>query len=104
MREANVVIGDAGFDAIGIEDFLAIGREAGVRNVEELACTGTGAIVQVTAESRYDEGKISSLVCVDRWERVVEALANRRRPLAQRIDRFDTEEPTERCSQIERQF
>lgn len=72
MREANITIGDGEFDAMGIGELVSLGREAGIRDFEELACHGTGAIVQVEVESRYDEGRLSALDCVDRWEHVAE--------------------------------
>ncbi|MDG5819495.1 helix-turn-helix domain-containing protein [Natronococcus sp. A-GB7] len=72
MREANIAISDGEFGAMGLEELIALGREAGVRDFEELACHGTGAIVQVTVESRYDEERLSALECVDQWERVAE--------------------------------
>lgn len=72
MREANITISDGEFGTMGIEELIALGREAGIRDFEELACHGTGAIVQVTVESRYDEARLSALDCVDQWERVSE--------------------------------
>lgn len=72
MREANVTVSDAAFDAMGIEELLSQGREAGILEFEELACHGTGAVVQVEVESRYDEDRLSTLECVDRWDRVAE--------------------------------
>lgn len=72
MREANVTVSDSGFDAMGIEELVSLGREAGIRDLEELACHGTGAVVQVEVESRYDEAGLSALTCVDRWEHVTE--------------------------------
>lgn len=72
MREANVTVSDSGFDAMGIEELVSLGREAGIRDLEELACHGTGAVVQVEVESRYDEEELSALTCVDRWKHVTE--------------------------------
>ncbi|MHC3439116.1 helix-turn-helix domain-containing protein [Natrialbaceae archaeon A-gly3] len=72
MREANVSVDDSAFDAMGIEKLVSLGREAGILDVEELACHGTGAVVQVEVEARYDEGRLSELECVDQWERVAE--------------------------------
>lgn len=72
MREANISITDGEFGAMGLEELIALGREAGIRDFEELVCHGTGAIVQVAVESRYDEEQLSALECVDQWERVAE--------------------------------
>lgn len=70
MREANVSVDASGFEAMGIEELVSLGREAGIRNVEELDCRGTGALVQVAVESRFDESRLSALEYVDRWEHV----------------------------------
>ncbi|AUX07831.1 bacterio-opsin activator HTH domain-containing protein [Halalkaliarchaeum desulfuricum] len=72
MREANVSVSDGEFEAMGIGELIALGREAGIREFEELACRGTGAIVQVVVESRYDEERLAELSCVDDWEYVSE--------------------------------
>lgn len=72
MREANVSVGDSAFKAMGIDELVALGREAGIRDFEELACHGTGAIVQVEVEARYDEERLSALEYVDQWEHVSE--------------------------------
>lgn len=72
MREANVSVNDSGFEAMGLEELVALGREAGLRECDELACHGTGAVVQVTVESRYDEERLSTLDCVTQWEHVAE--------------------------------
>ncbi len=72
MREANVTVGDTEFDAMGIEKLISLGRDAGIRNLDELTCHGNGAIVQVEVESRYDEEQLTALACVDEWEHVAE--------------------------------
>lgn len=72
MREARVTISDSEFETMGIEDLVSLAREAGLRDFEELVCRGTGAIVQVEVETPIDEDRLSSLDCVDRWERVAE--------------------------------
>lgn len=72
MREANVTVSDSDFDAMGIEEFVSLGREAGIREFEELVCHGTGAVVQVEVETRYDEERLAELACVDEWEHVSE--------------------------------
>jgi len=72
MREANVSVDDSAFEAMGIEELIALGREAEIQSFEELACHGTGAIVQVEVETRYDEERLAALDCVDQWERVSE--------------------------------
>lgn len=72
MREAHISVSDAAFEAMGIEELIALGREAGILDFEELTCHGTGAIVQVEVETRYDEDRLAALDCVDQWEYVSE--------------------------------
>jgi hypothetical protein len=73
MREAHVSIDDSEFDAMGIEDLVSLCRGAGILDFEELACRGTGAIVQVEVERPIDEERLSTLDCIDRWEYVNES-------------------------------
>jgi len=72
MREASVTVNDAEFDEMGIAELISLGREAGIREFDELACHGTGGVVQVEVESRYDEERLAALGCVDEWEHVTE--------------------------------
>ncbi|APW98437.1 bacterio-opsin activator [Halobiforma lacisalsi AJ5] len=72
MREASVSVGESAFEAMGIETLLALGREAGIRKFEELACRGNGATVRVEVNSRYDEEALEALDCVDQWTHVSE--------------------------------
>jgi DNA-directed RNA polymerase specialized sigma24 family protein len=72
MREARVEIDDSEFETMGIEGLVSLCREAGMQNFEELVCRGTGAVVQVEVETPLDEERLSSLECVDQWERVAE--------------------------------
>jgi hypothetical protein len=58
MREANVTVSDSEFDAMGIEELIALGRDAGMRDL------------QVEVESQYDEERLTALSCVDEWEHV----------------------------------
>lgn len=72
MREAEVSVTDRELESMGIEKLLSLGREAGLVELEELACRGNGAVVQVEVESRYDEEELSALDCVDQWNHVTE--------------------------------
>ena len=72
MREAQVTLSDAEFDTMGIEGLVALCREAGLRDFEELVCSGTGAIVQVEVETLINEKQLSSLECVNQWDHVTE--------------------------------
>lgn len=70
MREARVSVDDEGLDAMGIAGLVAAARAAGLRNVEELACRGTGATVRLDVEDPLDESRLSDLDVVDDWEQV----------------------------------
>lgn len=70
MREADIAVGEAGFEAMGIAELMALGRQAGILTFDELDCRGTGAVVQVEVKQRYDESRLDTLACVDAWEYV----------------------------------
>lgn len=72
MREADISVDDSDFEAMGIGELIAMGRDAGILDFEELECRGTGAVVQVEVASRYDEERLAELECVDTWEYVTE--------------------------------
>lgn len=72
MREADLSLSDAGFDAMGIAELLSISRARGIREFSELTCHGNGAVVQIELDSKYDEQRLSTLECVDTWEYVAE--------------------------------
>lgn len=42
-REANITVTDEDLEAMGIAELVAFGREAGLLELEEVACHGTGA-------------------------------------------------------------
>ena len=73
MREARVTVGDAEFARMGIEGLVSVFRDAGIRDFEELVCRGTGAIVEVGTDERVDEERLSTLPCVEQWERLSES-------------------------------
>jgi len=72
MREAEISVSDADFEAMGVEELFALGRDAGLLDVEELACRGDGGVVRVEVASRFDEDRLSSLSYVDQWTHVAE--------------------------------
>ena len=72
MREANLSVSDAALEELGLGELLALGEEAGLLDLEELACRGNGAVVQAEVTSRYDEDRLDSLACVDDWQYVSE--------------------------------
>lgn len=72
MREAEVSVTDAELAAMGVDDLLSLAREAGLLSVEELACRGNGAVLQLDVETRLDEERLAALDCVDEWQHVAE--------------------------------
>jgi predicted DNA binding protein len=72
MREAEVSVSDTDLEAMGVDGLLSLAREAGLLTVEELACRGNGAVLQVEVETRIDEERLTVLDCVDEWNRVAE--------------------------------
>ncbi|MDS0476295.1 helix-turn-helix domain-containing protein [Natrinema sp. 1APR25-10V2] len=78
MREARVTLSDPAFDRMGIAEFVALARSAGIRGFEELACHGTGAVVQLAVETRLDEDRLAALEYVDWWERIGDSAAEYR--------------------------
>lgn len=72
MHEADISLGGASLDAMGIGELLALTRAAGLRDVEELSCHGTGAVLQIDVGARYDEAALSGLDAVDEWTHVAE--------------------------------
>jgi len=72
MREAIVSMSDAELDAMGMGDLVTYVRDAGIRELEELACHGRGGVVQLDVESRLDGERLSSFEAVDEWEFVAE--------------------------------
>jgi len=72
MREAVLSVSDEELAAMGIEGLVEHCRAAGLRSFEELACRGTGAVIQVEVEEVLDGERLRSLASVDRWELVAE--------------------------------
>lgn len=70
MRQADVTL--MGFDEMGIEELLALSRDAGLLDLRELACHGTGAVVQAEVEARFDHDALAELEYVDHWTHVSE--------------------------------
>jgi DNA-binding CsgD family transcriptional regulator len=72
MREAEVSVTDAELETMGVDELLSLTRESGLQTVDELACRGTGAVLQVEVETRLDEGRLTALEYVDQWNHVAE--------------------------------
>ncbi len=70
MREAVVRIPMSEFRALGLEEFVSLCGEAGLRGITELVCTGPGGILAVQVEHPFQEEQLSALDYVEWWERV----------------------------------
>lgn len=68
MREATIHIPRGEFDDHGIGTFLARCRDAGLRNLTELACGGEGCLLVVTLESSLPVSMWSNLSELEWWE------------------------------------
>lgn len=72
-REAVVRIPTAEYAHPGLEAFVSLCRQAGVKEWRPTACTGPGGIVAIQVEQQFDEEKLSSLEYVSWWERTNQA-------------------------------
>lgn len=72
MREAIVSMSDAELEAMGMGEVVSYVRDAGIRELEELACHGRGGVLQLEVESRLDGERLSSFEAVDEWEFIAE--------------------------------
>jgi len=73
MREAELNLNDAGFERMGIEELVELGRAAGLRDLESLTCRGDGAIVRAETERQLEEQRLAELDWIEQWEHVAEA-------------------------------
>jgi len=70
MREAVLSVSDTELAELGLDELVSLCRDAGVRDFEELACHGDGAVVRVALAEPLDEQRLSALAYVHEWERV----------------------------------
>ena len=73
MREADVSIRDSEFEPVGLGEFVSLCRDAGLKDLVEIACHGNGGIELIFVETPLDEQRLETLECVSRWERVNES-------------------------------
>jgi DNA-binding NarL/FixJ family response regulator len=72
MREAEVRIADSELAEMGIEELVSVATDAGLIAFDELACRGTGAVIQIEVKRRCDESRLAGLSYVDTFNHVVE--------------------------------
>lgn len=70
MREATIRVPEAEFENLGVETFLELCREAGLRDFGELACESDGCLLVVTVEEPVDGEVLSDLEYVVWWEQL----------------------------------
>ncbi len=70
MREAIVTVRDEDGTALGLDDFVAVFREGGLRDVEVVSCEGSRGVVRVEVDAEVDEDRLVDLPAVAWWERV----------------------------------
>ncbi|MFB6268870.1 MAG: helix-turn-helix domain-containing protein [Halobacterium sp.] len=73
MREAVLSVGEADLAELGIDDLLAVTRDAGLRDVEELVCRGASSVVRVEVESALDEQRLADIEYVEECEHIPSA-------------------------------
>ena len=70
MREATIHIPHAEFEKIGLEEFVTLAREAGLRDITELACESDGCLVVLTVSSPLAEDELATVDYLEWWERL----------------------------------
>lgn len=70
MREAVIHIPHDEFERVGLERFVSLCLEAGLRDLEELVCETDGCLVAVTLETRLAEASLDELDRIEWWERL----------------------------------
>lgn len=73
MREALVSINESDLASLGIDELHDLFQSAVLRDFEELACYGDGAVIRVETDSRVEEERLESLDYVDEWEYIAGA-------------------------------
>lgn len=75
MREADIALDELDFEAMGIAELVNLSAEAGLQQLEELECEGTGAVIQCEVTDRYQEERLDELEYVHSWQHVAETEA-----------------------------
>jgi predicted DNA binding protein len=70
MREAVISLSDSEVDALGLDKLVSVFQTAGLRDLEEFACYGNGAVVQVEVEEPIEVAELRGFEYVDRVERI----------------------------------
>lgn len=70
MREAIIHLNDRELAAVGLDEVVAATREAGLQDVTELVCHGTGGILQVQVDEAIPPEDLDRFESVVWWERL----------------------------------
>lgn len=70
MREAVIHIPHGEFEKIGLGAFVSLAREAGLRDITELACESDGGLVVITVDAPMAEEKLATVDYLEWWERL----------------------------------
>lgn len=70
MREAIIHIPHAEFEKVGLGEFVSLARDAGLRDVTELACESDGGLVVVTVDVPMAEEELATIEYLEWWERL----------------------------------
>jgi hypothetical protein len=70
MREASIHLSNAELDAFGLTEFVAVFRDAGLQEVNELSCQRPGCLLAITVTDHISEDQLSALSEVEWWEQL----------------------------------
>lgn len=70
MREATIHIPESEYERLGIGPFVERCLDAGLRNLTELACRGTGCLLVVTLDSELPAGALDDVDGISWWEQL----------------------------------
>lgn len=70
MREAIIHVPHSEFEKVGLGEFVSLVREAGLRDITELACESDGCLVVITVEEPMDEEELPTVDHLEWWERL----------------------------------
>lgn len=76
MREAVIHIPQSTFEEMGIAEFITACRDAGLRDITELACQRDGCLLVVSVDSRIPEAKLGNLEYLKWWEQLRSSTEN----------------------------
>ncbi|WP_227377956.1 helix-turn-helix domain-containing protein [Haladaptatus halobius] len=70
MREAIIHIPHAEYETVGLGEIISLIREAGLRDITELACESEGCLVVITVAAPMAEDELGAIDYLEWWERL----------------------------------